>query len=81
MCSSVPKPALGRKLEPKAMIGAVRTVYIIFLKFFNFLMYKWPNNHIVLHAQAAACCSFSKRAHGVADPANCTEPACVASVR
>lgn len=81
LSSSVPKLALGRKLEPRAMTGALRILYIIFFKFFNFLLYKWSSNHSLLHAQATAHCSFSKRAHRVADPANCTEPACVARVR
>lgn len=35
VCSSLPKPTHDRKLEPKAVIPAVRTVYIIILEFLN----------------------------------------------
>lgn len=53
-CSSAPKHALGRKLETRPMKGVVRTVYIIFLKFFTFLLYKWSSNHSFL--TCTTCC-------------------------
>lgn len=52
-----------------------------FQRVFDFVLYERSRNRILLHAHAAAYCSFTERAHRVADPANCTEPACVASVR
>lgn len=80
VCSSLPKPAHDRKPEPRAMITAVRIVYIIILEFL--ILCSVNSQEIIsLNAHAAACCSFSKRTHRVTDPANCTESACVASVR